>query len=149
MLPAANRGVGDGIACPDVCNTPDGSGGSTPIPYTNTAMNAQATGYSEVVKVSMMNALTTNSSISSSNGDEAGTYSSTAGKASFTSGDPIVYIDGFPAIELTSPTTQNGSNAVGSVLVPSLTNVYFCYLTGRWDRALDAAALDHLFDAAD
>lgn len=124
MMTAANRGVGDAIATPDVCLTPAASG-ADPIPYTNDAMNAQATGCSETVKVSMMNAMTLLTSVASSNGDEAGTSSANRGKASFTSGDPAVYIDGVPAVRLTSTTTQNGANAVGSVTVPSVTTVLF------------------------
>ena len=72
--------VGDAIATPDVCLTPAASG-ADPIPYTNDAMNAQATGCSETVKVSMMNAMTLLTSVASSNGDEAGTSSANRGKA--------------------------------------------------------------------
>lgn len=124
MMIAANRGMGDSIATPDVCLTP-GATGADPIPYVNDATNAQATGYSETVKVSMMNALTLLTSISSSSGDEAGTSSPNRGKATFTSGDPAVYIDGVAAVRLTSTTSQNGVNAVGAVTVPSLTTVLF------------------------
>jgi carboxyl-terminal processing protease len=156
MLPAAIRDGGQAIATPDVCSTPDGTGGSQAIPYTNTATNAQATGYSQIVMISMMNALSTASSIPSSSGDEAGTYSSTKGKTSFTTGDPIVYIEGMPAVELTTPTSQNGTNAVGSVLVPSTTNVFFNYLPGGeatdgardpWMRPMSAADLEAIHDA--
>jgi carboxyl-terminal processing protease len=147
MLTPSTADSGQAIGTPDVCNTPDGSGGSTPTPYTNTATNAQATGASQVVKISMMAALNIGSSIPSSSGDEAGTYSSTMGKTSYTTGDPVVYIDGMQAVTLTTPTSQNGSNCVGSVLVPSVNNVTFNYVGPGDRRTMSAADLDALHAA--
>ena len=71
MLPASNRGVGGNVCGPDVCNTPTPPT-TTPIPYPNVAMNAQATPFSTIVRVSYVNALNMGSSIPMSSGDEPG-----------------------------------------------------------------------------
>ena len=114
------------IGFPDVCPTPVGPA-VVPIPYPNLAMNVQATPFSEVVKVSMMNALNTLSQIPMTTGDEAGTAGPIKGPGRYTMGNPIVYVDLMPAIHLTCPTTGNNmNNALGAVLVPSATNVFYC-----------------------
>lgn len=144
MLVAANAGVGSAVASPDVCLTPDGTGGSQAIPYVNTANNAQATGAVSSVLISMVPALNTGSSIPSTTGDEAGTNSAHQGKATFTAGDPVVQISGMPAVALASPTAQNGTNAVGAVTVPSLTTVTYNLRSG--ERVLGMADLEVLHD---
>lgn len=126
MLPASNRGAGQNLAFPDVCNTPVGPA-TVPLPYPNLAMNAQALGFSLTVKVSMMNALNMSSSIPMTNGDQAGVAHPTVmGEARYTMGNPVVYVDKQPAICLLCPTTGNKMNApLGAVLVPSAVNVFY------------------------
>jgi carboxyl-terminal processing protease len=128
MLPASNRGAGQNLAFPDVCNTPVGPA-TVPIPYPNIAMNAQATAFSMVVKVSMMNALNMSSVIPMTNGDQAGVAHPTVmGAARYTMGNPIVFVDKQPAICLLCPTTGNNMNApLGAVLVPSAVNVFYTF----------------------
>ncbi len=128
MLPASNRGAGMNIGFPDVCNTIVGPA-TVPIPYPNFAMNIQAAPFSPTVKVSMMPALNMGSKIPMTMGDEAGTAHPTIkGMGSYTMGNPIVFIDGMPAINLTCPTTGNNmNNPLGAVLVPSAVNVLYCW----------------------
>jgi carboxyl-terminal processing protease len=128
------------FAFPDVCNTPQPAG-TVPIPYPNFGAHATATGFSTIVKVTMVNALNLASSIPSTTGDEAGCAGPFKGKGSYTVGNPIVFIEGLPAVTLTTPTMQNGANAVGAVLVPDLVNVFFTHAAAR---ALDAASFAEL-----
>ena len=126
MLPASNRGAGQTLCFPDVCNTPVGPA-TVPIPYPNIGMMAQAVAFSVTVKVSMMNALNLMSTIPVTMGDEAGVAHPTIkGAARFTMGNPLVFIDKLPAINLTSLCNGNNMNApIGSVLVPSAVNVFY------------------------
>jgi carboxyl-terminal processing protease len=126
MLPASNRGAGTNIGFPDVCNTPVGPA-TAPVPYPNLGLHAQAAPFSTIVRTSMMNALNLGSRIPMTMGDEAGAAHPTIkGAGSFTAGNPIVYIEKLPAVTLTSPTTGNNmNNALGAVLVPAVTNVFF------------------------
>ncbi|HHH29149.1 MAG TPA: DUF4150 domain-containing protein [Polyangiaceae bacterium] len=135
MLPASNRGAGQALAFPDVCNTPVGPA-TAPIPYPNMGMTAQAQNYSQFVKISGVNALNIGSTITQTMGDEAGTAHPTIkGSVTFTQGDAIVSIDKLPAVRLTSMTSQNNMNApVGAVIVPSSCNVTMC----RRGEATDA-----------
>jgi len=145
MLPASNRGAGMNLGFPDVCNTVVGPA-TVPIPYPNIAMNAQALGFSPIVKVSMVNALNMGSKIPMTSGDEAGAAHPTVkGAGAYTMGNPIVSIDKLPAITLTCPTTGNNmNNPVGAVLVPSAVNVLMCERVDASGADLQhvAAALD-------
>ncbi|APR84293.1 carboxyl-terminal processing protease [Minicystis rosea] len=129
---------------PDVCMTPAGPA-VVPVPYPNIAMNAQATPFSPVVKVSGMNALNMASKIPMTSGDEGGTaHPMFKQMGAYTMGNPIVSIDQMPAINLCCPTTGNNmNNALGAVLVPSAVNVFYCdRATGLAEgAALDAEAL--------
>jgi carboxyl-terminal processing protease len=114
------------IGFPDVCLTP-AAPSPVPIPYPNFAMNAQASVFSETVKISMMNALNLASEIPVTSGDEPGSASPNKGPGRYTMGNPIVSVDALPAINLLCPTTGNGMiNGLGAVLVPSAVNVFFC-----------------------
>ncbi|HTJ82913.1 MAG TPA: PAAR-like domain-containing protein [Polyangiaceae bacterium] len=126
MLPASNRGPGMSFGFPDVCATPTPAG-PVPTPYPNMAMNAQASPFSQTVKVNMMNALNQMSQIALSSGDEAGSAHPTVkGPQRYTMGSPNVYVDGVPAITLASMTSHNNMNCpVGAVVVPSAVNVTF------------------------
>ncbi len=142
MLPASNRGAGTNIGFPDVCLTP-AAPAPIPVPYPNIGMNAQALGFSPVVKISGVNALNLGSTISMTSGDEAGSAHPTIkGMGRYTMGSPIVSIDKLPGITLTCPTTGNmNNNAAGIVAVPSAVNVMFCCAT---PTTTEGSALAHL-----
>ena len=128
MLPASNRGVGMNFGFPDVCLTPTPVG-PVPIPYPNIAMNAQASVFSPIVKVSGVHALNLGSIIAMTSGDEPGTAHWTVkGPGKYIMGNPVVFVDRMPAINLTCPTMGNtGNNALGAVVVPSAVNVFYTY----------------------
>jgi hypothetical protein len=115
------------IGFPDVCKTPVPNG-ILPIPYTNTAecCLAESGSFSSKVFVNGMNALHLNTTITQSNGNEAGTAGGVAsgrfrGPACFLSGSNAVLIEGAPAVALGSSTGQNGStpNCTGNCITPS------------------------------
>ena len=126
MLPASNKGVGMNIGFPDVCLTPVGPA-VVPIPYPNMALNAMAVPFSPIVKVTMMPALNMGSKIPMTMGDEPGVaHPMYKQMGAYTMGNPIVYVDKLPAINLLCPTTGNNMNdGLGAVLVPSVTNVLY------------------------
>lgn len=128
MLPATNRGVGMNIGFPDVCLTPVGPA-VVPIPYPNFALTAQAAVFSPIVRVSGVHALNLGSMIPMTFGDEPGVAHWTVkGPGRYIMGNPIVFVDRLPAINLTCPTMGNtGNNAIGAVLVPSAVNVFYTY----------------------
>jgi carboxyl-terminal processing protease len=165
MLPASNRGVGMNIGFPDVCLTPAGPA-VVPIPYPNFALNVQAVPFSPIVKVSMMNALNQMSKIPMTFGDDAGVAHPVFKQmGQYTMGNPIVFVDLMPAINLLCPTTGNMmNNPIGAVLVPSAVNVMYTLLPssdpaphedagaeaqdgGAYDRAVSLAELSALGDA--
>jgi carboxyl-terminal processing protease len=66
------------------------------------------------------------------------------GTGAFTMGNPVVSIEGLPAINLLCPTTGNNANdGLGAVLVPDAVNVFYTYATGAGvaPRAMDARAI--------
>ena len=142
MLPASNRGTGNNLGFPDVCNTVVGPA-TAPVPYPNVAMHAQATPFSTIVNVSMMGALNLSSKIPMTTGDEAGSAHPTIkGAGAFTAGNSVVFVEKQPAINLTCPTTGNAmNNGLGAVLVPATTNVFF---TRRGARGGGEALLEEL-----
>ena len=127
MLPASNRGVGMNMGFPDVCNTPVGPA-TAPIPYPNMAMNAQAVGFSPVVKISGVNGHNMATQIPMTTGDEAGHGSPDDQR-------PEPLHDGQPhRVHRQDARDQphvphdghHMNNALGAVLVPSAVNVMFC-----------------------
>lgn len=146
MLPATNRGVGMNIGFPDVCLTPVGPA-VVPIPYPNFALTAQAAVFSPIVRVSGVHALNLGSMIPMTFGDEPGVAHWTVkGPGRYVMGNPIVFVDRLPAINLTCPTMGNtGNNAIGAVLVPSAVNVFYTYAHGR-SNAVTSDAAGHLGD---
>jgi Toxin PAAR-like domain len=123
MLPASHRGDGTSIGTPDVCNTPSASG-VTPVSYTNTAVNSQASTFSATTLICNQSALNISSNVSTTSGDEAGTSSPIKGPQIFTTGSAVVFIDNQPAVRLTSTTTHNSGNcAAGTQTAPSASNV--------------------------
>lgn len=128
-FPASSAGGGMCFAFPDVCNTPSPAG-PVPIPYPNTAQCPMAVGTATTVKIGNMPAITDNSSIPLSNGDEAGVAGGVVSgvnmsKCAFKLGSFIVKIEDHAAIRLLDMTGQNGSspNAVGAVVSPSQATV--------------------------
>lgn len=127
MLPASNRGTGMNVGFPDTCNTPQPSG-TVPIPYPNIASASSASTFSSLVYVGMVNALNLNSSIPNTSGDEAGTAQPNMGKAGYTMGNPIVYVEKVPAINLACPTNGNNYNcSLAAVVVPAVSVVSYTY----------------------
>ncbi len=142
MLPASNRGVGMNFGFPDVCLTPTPAG-PVPIPYPNFALNAQAVGFSPIVKVSGVHALNIGSTIPMTFGDDAGTAHPVFKKTgTYLVGNPIVHIDRLPAVNLTCPTMGNSANnAVGMVVVPSAVNVVYTYARCEQGESIAASSL--------
>ncbi|MBF0527801.1 MAG: DUF4150 domain-containing protein [Deltaproteobacteria bacterium] len=122
---------GQCLAVPDACNTPTPVG-PVPIPYPNMSMGSSANPglCAKAVLVDAMPALHLGSQIPMSNGDEGGVAGGLVsgmfiGPTTFTMGSTAVFIEGQPAVHLSSPTGQNGSapNAMGANLSPSQTKV--------------------------
>jgi hypothetical protein len=116
--------VTDGIcfAFPDVCLTPaPPSPSPVPIPYPNIAQLSDASGTATNVNAGGKPVVTEDSSIGSSSGDEAGTSKgvssgTTQGECKFTSFSQTVKANGKGIVRLGDSTSQNGGNAVGTVL---------------------------------
>lgn len=139
MLPASNRGVGMNFGAPDVCLTPPG----VPIPYPNFALHCQAVPFSPLVRVNMVNALNMASKIPTTFGDNAGVLHPVFMQfGAFTMGNPIVFVERIPAINLLCPTTGNAmNNPVGAVVVPGSPNVFYT-LAGLGGGSEEAAPDD-------
>lgn len=142
MLPASNKGVGMNMGFPDVCLTPAGPA-VVPIPYPNMAMNAMAAPFCPTILLSFMPALNMGSIIPMTLGDQPGVANPLFMQMGmYTMGNPVVMLMGLPAINLTCPTTGNAmNNALGAVLVPSVTNVFFTLAPGDEGRAPEAGSL--------
>ncbi|GAB6074665.1 DUF4150 domain-containing protein [Nautilia lithotrophica] len=122
---------GMNLAVPDVCLTPT-PGGPVPTPYPNISNPAEANGATaaENLVVDGAKALNLTTEITSSQGDEAGSNGGVVsgeimGPTRFLMGSEKLFINGMPAVRVTSETGQNGEtmNAVGSSLVPTQTIV--------------------------
>src|ERR1700734_2370282 len=110
MLPASNKGVGMNIGFPDVCLTPAGPV-PVPIPYPNMAMNAMAVPFVPTILVSFMPALNMMSKIPLTLGDQPGVATPLFMQmGAYTMGNPIVMLQGLPAVNLTCLTTGNNMN---------------------------------------
>ena len=149
MLPASNKGVGMNIGFPDVCLTPPIP---LPIPYPNLALNVMAVPFSPIVKVTMMPALNLASKIPITMGDDAGVAHPVFKQTgAYTMGNPIVYVDKLPAINLLCPTTGNAmNNPIGAVLIPSVTNVLYTLApAGEAASTAEARSFDRPMSLAD
>lgn len=147
MLPASNSGVGMNIGFPDVCLTPAGPA-VVPVPYPNLAMNATAVPFAVNVLVSGVPALNMVSEMPITMGDQPGFESPFMGPGRYTMGNPTVMINALPAINLLCPTTGNDCiNALGAVMVPSVTNVFYSHAGAPRPGPVSAAALTQLSDA--
>ena len=134
MLPASNKGAGMNLGFPDVCLTPAGPV-PVPIPYPNMAMNAMAAPFCPTILLTCVPALNMGSIIPMTMGMQPGVANPLYMQMGmYTMGNPMILLQGLPAINLTCPTTGNAmNNAVGAVLVPSVTTVFFA------DASADAA----------
>ena len=127
FLLTLNKGMN--FALPDVCNTPAPTG-ILPIPYPNISNPAEADSSSAAknVIVDGAKALNLMSEISSSEGDEPGEEggvisAETGGASRFLLGSTTVFINGAPAVRVTSEVGQNGEimNCMGVSMVPTQT----------------------------
>ena len=117
---------GQALAFPNVCLTPVPSAPSVPIPYPSIADLSSAEDVSENVTVGGKGViLSTQSSVASTSGDEAGTDGglvslTNGGACQFPQGSGSVQINGKPVVRMGDPTEQNvgdpGANAFGTVL---------------------------------
>lgn len=126
MLPASNKGPSLNFGAPDVCLTPVGPV-VVPIPYPNFGAHALAVPFSPIVKAAMIPALNLASVITLTTGDEPGVAHWTVmGPGTFDLGNPIVFIEKLPAINLTSQTAGNTMNdQPGMVVAPGAPNVLY------------------------
>ncbi|NJN18633.1 MAG: DUF4150 domain-containing protein [Oscillochloris sp.] len=117
--PITVKGPGICFAFPDVCLTP---APPVPLPYPNIGQLADASGTASTVLVGGNEVVTSNSTIPSTSGDEAGsvggvTSGTTKGKVEFTvTFSGTVFAEGGNVIRLGDSTKQNNGNAVGTVL---------------------------------
>lgn len=130
-MPASTKGGGQTMGMPDVCKTPAPPAPPVPIPYPNIGMLPTATGFATKVQIGSMPALTLQSKMPMSQGDEAGVAGGVVsgvnmGPVSYKKGSSSVQIQGSPAVYLTALTGHNGSNAnmpAGQQIAPSQTTV--------------------------
>ena len=132
MFPASSKGGGTMFAFPDVCKTPAPPAPSpVPIPYPNTGMGMQASSTSTKVQICKKDAITTQSEVPRTQGDEAGVAGGMVSgvnmdKVAFKKGSSKVNIEGNPVVLLMSVTGQNGGNAnmpAGQQIAPSQAKV--------------------------
>ena len=144
MLPACNNGVGMNIGFPDICPTIVGPA-VVPIPYPNIGMNVMAVPFSPNILLTMIPALNMASTMPLTLGDQPGIPGTTMKPGGYTMGNPTVMINGLPGTNLTCPTYGNLHNdPLGAVLVPSITNVLFCYAGERPSPRMSVEALEDI-----
>lgn len=119
--------MGLDMAFPDVCSTPAPEG-DIPITYPNIALSDAAVPSQTVVFIEAMPAHNLATTISSTEGDEAGVEGGVAsetesGPSRHLVGSNTVLYGGMPTTRLTSSSLQNSTNASGARLVPSQTIV--------------------------
>jgi hypothetical protein len=117
---------------PDTCKMPTPAG-PVPVPYPNivNCPTAQSSSCASKVMICGMKAFNQKTSLPSSQGDQAGTLGGVIsnkmmGQVKYTSGSASVYIQGPPAVKLSSSSAHNGSppNApLGTQIVPSQNKV--------------------------
>jgi hypothetical protein len=116
-------------AFPDTCNTPaPPSPAPVPVTYPNVALDPTNTDVVENVFITCAPAHNLRTSAPMTNGDNAGVMLGLAsgtvmGSSRTVTGAFTVFVGGAPLARLTSITIQNGTNAPGAKLVPSVTNV--------------------------
>ena len=133
MFPASTKGGGTCATTGpiDVFPTTAPPAPPIPTPFPNIGQCMQASGASTKVKFSGSNGLTTSSKIPMSNGDNAGVLGGMISntfmqKITYKKGSMKVKLQGKPAVQATSITGHNGSNAnapVGLQVAPSQVKV--------------------------
>jgi carboxyl-terminal processing protease len=134
MMPASNKGLGMNFCFPDLLlSLPPIP--PLPIPWPNLGFNALAVPFSPNIFVGFMPALTMASIIPLTMGDQGGFASGRIMlPGCFTMGNPTIYVNCVPAVNLLAPATGNAMNAfLGAAIVPSITTTFFT------DRAADVA----------
>lgn len=124
---ANTQSGGQDSANPDVCDTPSASG-ALPTTYTNTASGAMGTGAAYNVLFSCAPAHNLSTTVSQTNGDNAGVEGGLASgtvmsSSRHTLGANTFLVGGMPASRMTSTTMQNSTNSVGTRVSPSQTKV--------------------------
>ncbi len=117
----SHKGSGDKClsSAPDVCKTPMGSS-TPPIPYSVMSKAADASGYSQSVRIDGNPTALANSSHSKCSGDEPGSSNGLcSGTVSditeFTTYSPDVIIEGNGAVRHMDMSTMNNGNTIGMV----------------------------------
>ncbi len=126
MMPAQNNGLGGNFCFPDILPTVPPIP-PVPIPYPNLAMSSMAVPFSPNIYVGFMPALNMSAVIPMTSGDEPGIAGGRIKlPAMYTMGNPIIFINSMPAVNLLCPTTGNAMNAfLGMVVVPSITTTLY------------------------
>ena len=135
MFPGCTNAGGSCMGMPDACLTPAGPAGQVPIPYPNNGMLMQADQVSTKVQFVNKDALTVDSKIPQSMGDEAGvgggvTSGTNMDAIAFKLGSSKVKVEGSPVARLTSITAHNGTSAnmpAGAVIAPSQIKVLVAF----------------------
>lgn len=149
MFPASVRGPGMNICAPDVCLTPPVP---VPVPYVNVGLHVMAVRESTIVMFCGMFALNIGSSLAQTMGDEPGVVGGVMsgtikGTGYFITGSPIVFVEGLPAVRMTSLATGNNTNARGTVTAPGVPTVLVALDTQEGVGAqADEGALGALLD---
>jgi len=131
MFPASSKGGGQCAGFPDVCKVPSPPAPFVPTPFPNMGQVASASDTSDKVKICNKPAVHKSSSISRSNGDEAGTLKGMVSqtnmdKIGFKMGSSAVKVEGKDLVTATKMCGHNGSNAnapPGAQVAPSQTSV--------------------------
>jgi len=142
MMPASNKGVGMNFCFPDILPSAPPIP-PMPIPWPNLGMNALAVPFSPNVLVGFMPALTMASVIPVTMGDQGGLVSGHIMlPGTYTMGNPTVYVNCVPAVNLLAPAAGNAMNAfAGAAVVPSITTTFY-----NDQAALDAVGTELTLD---
>jgi len=116
------------LAFPDVCLTPAPPAPPIPVPYPNIALDPTNVGFVPNVLMTCAPAHNMGTKPPMTNGDNPGVAMGVAsgtemGTARTVTAAFTVLVGGKPLARLTSITLQNGTNAPGAKIVPSVTNV--------------------------
>src|SRR5690348_7705858 len=127
MLAKTSAG-GTCMAFPDVCLTPAPPAPPIPVPYPNIGLDPTNTGFVPNVFITCTPAHNMGTAPPMTNGDNAGVSMGIAsgrvmGPVRTVTAAFTVLVGGKPLARLTSVTVQNGTNAPGAKIVPSVTNV--------------------------
>ncbi len=131
MLPACNRAVAMSFHFPDVAKTPTPAG-PVPMPYPDFAFAMLAVPFSLNVYFAFVPATNLGSKKLMTTGMEAGVMGGVVsgmikGAGQTIVGSPIVFINMLPAEHLLVVTSGNNYNALGAMVVPSITATFICY----------------------